>query len=260
MSSVIFSTDFYYSVVGAMFCIAPIVFFALQYISAGYGIMYTPKWGPAVNNRLGWVLMESPAFLAMLLFWLLGPRRWDAAPMTMCFLFLFHYFQRSFIFPLLIKGKSRMPLTIVAMGVIFNLINSYMIGGWLFFVAPADTYPVSWLWDPRFVIGTVLFFAGMGINLHSDNIIRHLRKPGDTKHYIPRGGMYRYVTSANYLGEFIEWCGYAVLTWSVGGVAFAVWTFANLAPRARKLHARYISEFGDDYARLNRRYILPFIY
>ena len=100
----------------------------------------------------------------------------------------------------------------------------------------------------------------MGINLHSDNIIRHLRKPGDTKHYIPRGGMYRYVTSANYLGEFIEWCGYAVLTWSVGGVAFAVWTFANLAPRARKLHARYISEFGDDYARLNRRYILPFIY
>lgn len=258
--SVIFSTEFYYSVVGAMFCIAPIVFFALQYISAGYGIMYTPKWGPAVNNRLGWVLMESPVFFAMLLFWLLSPRRWDVAPMVMCFLFLFHYFQRSFIFPMLIKGKSRMPLAIVAMGVIFNLINSYMIGGWLFFVSPADAYPVSWLRDPRFIIGTLLFLTGMGINLHSDHIIRHLRKPGDTNHYIPHGGMYRYVTSANYFGEFVEWSGYALLTWSIGGVAFAVWTFANLAPRARKLHARYISEFGDDYAKLNRRYIIPFIY
>ncbi|MDE6338791.1 MAG: DUF1295 domain-containing protein [Muribaculaceae bacterium] len=243
-----------------MFCLAPVVFFALQYVSAGYGIMYTPKWGPTVGNRLGWVLMESPVFVAMLLFWLLSPRRWETAPMVMCILFLLHYFQRSFIFPFLIKGKSRMPLAIVAMGVIFNLINSYMIGGWLFYVAPADYYPVSWLWSPCFIIGTVIFFTGMGINMHSDYIIRHLRKPGDTKHYIPRGGMYRYVTSANYFGEFIEWTGYAILTWSLGGAAFALWTFANLAPRARKLHQRYISEFGDDYTSLNRKFILPYIY
>lgn len=258
--NLIFSTDFYYSVVFSMLCIAPIVFFALQYISAGYGIMYTPKWGPTVNNRFGWVLMESPAFIAMMLFWLLSARRWDAAPMVMGLFFLFHYFQRSFIFPFLIKGKSRMPIVIVAMGVIFNLINSYMIGGWLFYVSPADAYPASWLWSPCFIIGAILFFAGMAINLHSDYVVRHLRKPGDTRHYIPRGGMYRYVTSANYLGEFIEWSGYAVLTWSLGGVAFAVWTFANLAPRARKLHQRYISEFGEEYSQLNRRYILPYIY
>ena len=117
---IIFTEGFYYGVVGAMFCLAPVVFFALQYISAGYGIMYTPKWGPAVGNRLGWVLMEAPAFTAMLLFWLLSPRSGAVAPMVMCLLFLLHYFQRSFIFPLLIKGKSRMPLSIVAMGVLFN--------------------------------------------------------------------------------------------------------------------------------------------
>lgn len=257
---IIFTEGFYYGVVGAMFCLAPVVFFALQYISAGYGIMYTPKWGPAVGNRLGWVLMEAPAFTAMLLFWLLSPRSGEVAPLVMCLLFLLHYFQRSFIFPLLIKGKSRMPLSIVAMGVLFNVINTYMIGGWLFYVSPVDSYPVSWLWSPCFIIGTILFFVGMGINLRSDYIIRHLRKPGDTRHYIPKGGMYRYVTSANYFGEFIEWTGYAVLTWSLGGVAFAVWTFANLAPRARKLHQRYISEFGDEYTSLNRKYILPYLY
>lgn len=243
-----------------MFCLAPVVFFALQRISAGYGMMYSPKWGPSVSNRLGWVVMESPVFFAMLALWLLSGRISQLAPVVMCLLFLLHYFQRSFIFPLMIKGKSRMPLAIVVMGVVFNLINAYMIGGWLFYVAPPEMYSPEWLLSPQFIVGLLLFFAGMAINLHSDHLIRSLRRPGDTKHYIPRGGMYRYVTSANYFGEFLEWTGYAILTWSVGGAAFALWTFANLAPRARRLHARYLSEFGDEYRSLNRRYILPFLY
>lgn len=256
----IFSPDFYYSVVWIMLGLAVVVFVALQRVSAGYGMMYSRKWGPSVGNRAGWVLMESPVFFAMLLFWLFSPRRSDTAPMVMAVYFLFHYFQRSFVFPFRIKGKSRMPLAIVAMGILFNLINVYMIGGWLFYVAPEGMYKVSWLWSPLFIIGSAVFFTGMAINWHSDHIIRNLRKPGDTRHYIPRGGFYRYVTSANYFGEFLEWCGYAILTWSLGGVAFAVWTFANLAPRARKLHERYEQEFGDEYSKLDRRYILPYLY
>lgn len=256
----IFNPDFYYATVAAMAALAVIVFFALQRLEAGYGMMYTPRWGPAVGNRLGWVLMEAPSFAAMLLLWLLSPRRSDAAPAAMAILFLIHYFQRSFIFPLKIRGKSRMPLAIILMGVTFNVINAYMIGGWLFYVAPDNLYPTNWLWSPLFILGTVVFLCGMGINLHSDHIIRHLRRPGDTRHYIPRGGMFRYVASANYLGEFIEWTGYAILTWSLGGAVFALWTFANLAPRARKLNRRYAAEFGDEYTRLGRKNILPFIY
>ena len=68
-----------------------------------------------------------------------------------------------------------------------------------------------------FILGTVVFFAGMAINMHSDHVIRHLRKPGDTRHYIPRKGFYKYVTAANYLGEFTEWTGFAILTWSAPG-------------------------------------------
>lgn len=256
----IFSAGFYYTVVCVMLALAVVVFIALHRVTAGYGMMYNKKWGPAVGNRLGWVLMEAPVFVAMLLFWLLSPRRGEIAPAVMASLFLLHYFQRSFIFPLLIKGKGHMPLAIIAMGVIFNLINAYMIGGWLFWVSPDGTYPASWLGSPLFILGTVIFFAGMAININSDHIIRSLRKPGDTRHYIPRGGMYRYVASANYFGELTEWIGYAILTWSLGGLAFAVWTFANLAPRARSIHRRYIAEFGDEYSRLNRKYIIPFIY
>lgn len=256
----IFSYDFYYAVVWAMLALAVVVFTALQYVTAGYGMMYSRSWGPTVGNRIGWVFMEAPVFVAMLLLWLCSPRRTEAAPSVMVVLFLLHYFQRSFVFPLLIKGKGRMPVAIIMMGVVFNLINAYMIGGWLFYTSLAENYPTSWLWSPQFIAGTLIFFAGMGINIQSDSIVRSLRKPGDTRHYIPSGGMYRYVTSANYFGEFVEWSGYAILTWSLGGVAFAIWTFANLAPRAKAIHRRYETEFGEEYKSLHRRYIIPGIY
>lgn len=256
----LFEPSFYYSVCAIMLALAVVVFIVLQRVSAGYGMMYNSHWGPVVNNKLGWILMEAPVFIAMLLFWILSPRRAEPSLIVMASLFEIHYFQRSFIFPMKIRGVSKMPVVIIAMGVIFNLVNSYMIGGWLFWVSPADAYPVSWLYNPLFILGTLIFAVGMYINQSSDYIIRHLRKPGDTRHYIPRGGMFRYVTSANYFGEFTEWVGYAILTWSVGGLVFAVWTFANLAPRAYRLHQRYISEFGQEYKSLRRRYIIPFIY
>ncbi|MCM1020701.1 MAG: 3-oxo-5-alpha-steroid 4-dehydrogenase [Muribaculum sp.] len=252
--------DFFNAVLVSMAVLAVVVFVALHRVTAGYGMMRTAAWGPSIPNRLGWVLMEAPAFVAMLLLWIISDRAGQLAPAVMASLFLVHYFQRSFIFPLLIKGNSRMPLAIIAMGIMFNVINAYLIGGWLFYLSPADMYATSWLASPQFIAGTVLFIAGMGINIQSDNIVRHLRRPGDMSHYIPRGGMYNYVTSANYLGEFVEWVGFAVLTWSWAGAVFALWTFANLAPRARSIHHRYLAEFGDDYRRLNRRYIIPFIY
>ncbi|MDE6330489.1 MAG: DUF1295 domain-containing protein [Muribaculaceae bacterium] len=243
-----------------MVVLACIVFIALQRITPGYGIAYDRKWGPAISNRLGWIIMEAPVFFAMLAMWLLSPRRGEPTLIVMTSLFLLHYFQRSFIFPLLIKGKSKMPLSIILSGITFNMLNGYMIGGWFFYLNPAPQYPVEWLYSPLFILGCVVFFIGMAINIHSDAIIRSLRSPGDTRHYIPRGGMYRYVTSANYLGELTEWVGFAILTWSLPGVVFVLWTFANLAPRARATHKKYISMFGEEYSSLNRHYIIPFIY
>jgi len=234
---------------------AVVVFLALLKIEAGYGIAYTPKWGPSVNNKLGWVLMEAPVFIIMLALWLASPRRFEVAPMVMCLIFELHYFQRSFIFPLMMKGRSRMPLAIMLMGVLFNSLNALMQGGWIFYVSAPDRYAASWLCSWQFILGILIFAFGMYTNLRSDSIIRHLRKPGDTKHYLPRGGMFRYVTSANYLGELMEWVGFAILTWSWAGAVFALWTFANLAPRALKINARYNKEFGP----LTQKAIIPFV-
>lgn len=101
-------------------------------------------------------------------------------------------------------------------------------------------------------------FAGMGINWHSDSVIRHLRAPGDTRYYLPQRGMYRYVTSANYLGEIVEWVGWAILTWSLSGCIFAWWTVANLVPRADAIWHRYREEFGTQVG--SKKRIFPFLY
>ena len=242
-----------------MAVMAVVVFVALQFVEAGYGYLFNPKFGRPISNKVGWVLMESPVFIAMTLLWWCSERRFEAAPLVLFLLFQSHYFHRSFIFPLRLRGNSKMPLGIVAMGMLFNTLNALMQGGWIFYLAPEGFY-ADWFSKPYIYLGGANYLLGMAITLHSDHIIRSLRKEGDTRHYIPYGGMFRYVSSANYFGELTEWIGFAIASWSWAGVVFVLWTFANLAPRAASLRRRYAAEFGEEFTRLNRKRILPFIY
>ena len=193
-----------------MALLAAVVYAALHFFEAGYGYLFDRRYGPPVPNRVGWMVMESPVFILMCVLWASSGRMWQAGPLALFCLFQAHYLQRAFIFPLLIRGKGRMPLGIVVMGMVFNTLNALMQGGWIFYVSPPDYY-AGWFAQPYIYIGGALFAAGMAVNLHSDHIIRHLRRPGDTRHYIPRGGMFRYVSSANYFGELMEWVGFAVV-------------------------------------------------
>ena len=243
-----------------MTAIAVVVFVSLFFVDAGYGKFYNKKWGPAINNKLGWVLMESPVFIAMLVLWLCSDRRNDLVRLAFLFLFELHYFQRSFVFPFRLRGKSVMPLSIILMGVTFNVLNALMQGGWIFYISPEDYYPRDWLTTPQFIIGFLIFLVGLYINIQSDDIIRSLRRNGDTRHYLPTGGMFNYVTSANYFGELLEWIGFAVLTWSWAGAVFAFWTFANLCPRAARIYDHYKIEFADELDTKKVKRIIPFIY
>ena len=168
-----------------------VVFVALYFVEAGYGKMISDKWGPAINNKVAWVIMECPVFFVMLYLWGMSDRTFEIAPLIIFLIFQSHYFQRSFIFPCLLKGKSKMPITVMAMGFLFNMVNGAIQGYWIFYLSPADMYTADWLTTPQFIIGTCIFIIGFIINLHSDYVIRHLRKPGDTKHYLPKKGMYK---------------------------------------------------------------------
>ena len=250
----------------AMALLAVVVYIALFHFKAGYGYLSTANWGPKINNRAAWVIMEAPAFCFLLFysvrFGLSGIDTGNDKTVlyTMAGLFLIHYFQRAFIFPLLMRGNGKMPIAIMSMGMIFNTLNSYFIGAWLYRFAPSGMYTTDWFTSIQFIIGTLIFLTGMLINMDSDSVIRHLRKPGDTKHYIPRRHLYKYVTSANYFGEVTEWTGYAILNWSPAGLLFAIWTFANLAPRAKALTEKYEEEFGDEYRELHKKHLIPFIW
>ena len=243
-----------------MSILALIVFIALYFKTAGYGKFSSNKWGTLINNKLGWVLMESPVFICMLLLCIFSNKALSPTVIIIFIFFELHYFQRAFVFPFLLKGNSRMPISILSMGAIFNILNALMQGGWLFYFSPINKYDISWLYSPQFIIGTLLFFGGMYININSDSIIRRLRNPGDTNHYLPQKGFYKYVTSANYFGEIVEWIGFAILTWSFAGAVFAWWTFANLVPRANSIYKRYNIEFSTQMKNKNLKRVIPFIY
>lgn len=243
----------------SMVAMASVVFVALYFVKAGYGKFRTPGWGCSINNKLAWVLMEAPVFLTMAVLWLESSDKWQLPQLVLFLLFELHYFQRSFVFPLLLKGKGMMPVSIMLMGVTFNVVNGMMQAGGLFVFPPAEyASGAAYLIQPRTLAGIAIFFAGMAVNIHSDHVIRSLRKPGDTNHYLPERGMYRFVTSANYFGELVEWTGFAIASSTWASWVFVLWTAANLVPRAAAIYNRYAEEFGDVV--YSRKRIIPFVY
>lgn len=241
------------TVVGMVLC------YSLYMFDVGYGQYLDRRWGRTVTNKVGWVIMELPVVILFFCYWIFSERRFDTVPLIFFVLFNLHYCQRTFVFPLLIRGKDQMPWSVIILGMLFNTANAYMQGAWIFWLAPPTQYVAAWLTTPQFLVGLPIFLAGYAINLHSDHVIRNLRKPGDTAFYIPRGGMFEYVSAANYFGEFTEWVGWAVMTWSWAGFVFALWTFSNLGPRAHRHHQWYLEKFGAEYPR-HRKRMIPFVY
>lgn len=232
-----------------------VTFFYLLRQNAPYGRHVRPGWGPTLDNRLGWFLMEFPVviiFLAALL-WEKTPTSTFVWLFSACF--LFHYLYRSVVFPLRLRtAGKRMPWVIVLLAICFNLVNGFLLGH--YFAQFAD-YPADWWQDARFLIGTTLFWLGLGINWQSDNILIRLRKPGSTGYAIPQGGLFGKISCPNLFGEMLEWVGFALMTWSLPGLAFAIWTVANLAPRALAHHRWYKKTFPDYPAA--RKAVIPFL-
>ena len=61
----IYSVNFFYDLLYIMFLVGLVVFIALYFVDAGYGKMRSDKWGPAMNNKAGWFLMECPVFFVV---------------------------------------------------------------------------------------------------------------------------------------------------------------------------------------------------
>ena len=234
----------YNSLIVAWFIIGVIAFVVLFFITAPYGRHVRKGWGYSVGNKLGWVLMDMPAPVVFALCFLFSETK--SSPVALIFLAMWemHYLHRTFIYPFSLRGTARrMPLGLIAAGFIFNIINGYLNGRYIF--GFSGGYDNSWLADPRFVIGVFIFIIGYIINRQADHALRILRKPGESGYKVSNHFLYRWVSSPNYLGEITIWIGWALATWSLPGLAFAFWTVANLLPRARTNHAWYQRTFAD---------------
>lgn len=233
----------HFGAVVAMFVLAGITFASLQFVVAPYGRHVREGWGPQIPSRLGWIVMESPSALGFLWLYFRGAQAWEMVPLALMALWQVHYLHRTFIFPFRMRiGGKKMPLSIVAMAIGFNALNVYVNARW---ISHLGHYPDSWIWTPQFIAGVGLFFVGFWINVRADQMLANLRKPGEKGYKIPRGWLFEYVVNPNYFGEILEWLGWAIASWSIGGLAFAVYTFANLAPRAVSNLAWYRETFDD---------------
>jgi hypothetical protein len=213
-------------------------------IPAPYGRHARAGWGPAIAAPVAWVVMELPSPALMIGWFAIGRRAHDPASVVFLALWVGHYLYRTLLFPLLGAGrKAPVPVSIVTGGALFNVVNASLNGWWLFVASPPRGW--GWLSDPRLLAGAAAFAAGFAMHVRADAVLRALRAPGTSGYAIPRGGLFERVSCPNYLGEIVQWTGFAVLTWSLTGASFAVWTAANLVPRAIAHHRWYRAQFPD---------------
>lgn len=234
-----------------------LVFILLLFVTAPYGRHSRKDWGLSIPNRVGWIVMELPSLIIFILAFLLGPE--GVQPLTWIFFaqYVFHYGNRSILWPLRTKTTGKkMPLVIALMAVSFNLVNGYING--YYFSAFAREYSWEWLYDIRFILGIILWGAGVFINWRSDQTLLNLRRGGKKGYFIPQGGLFKYVSCPNFLGEIMEWTGFAIMTWSPAALVFALWTFFILVSRALDHHKWYQETFPDYPVR--RKAILPFLF
>ncbi len=229
-------------------------FILLQFVAAPYGRHIKKGWGPEISNKMGWIYMELPSFAIILYFYLNSSQSNYATMLSV--LWLVHYFNRTFIYPFRIRTKGKkMPLVIVLSAVLFNLVNSSTNG---YYLASLEEYTLLSFKSWNFYLGITLFIIGFISNQISDNILIHLRKPGEVGYKIPNGFLFKYISCPNHISELIQWGGFALMAWNIPATCFFIWTCANLIPRALRHHKWYKEHFSE-YP-VNRKALIPKIW
>ncbi len=240
-----------------MFAMCAFTFMGSFFYTTPYGRFKKSDEKFELPSLPGWLLMEFPCLVAGIsAFFLTGGNTGALVPLVFICIWQCHYIYRSIIFPLRMNSRNKkMPVMAVVTGIVFNSINGFLNG--YAFSHAEHLLDASWLMSPMFIAGVSMMIVGLAINIHSDNVLKNLRAPGETGYKVPKGGFYRWVSVPNYFGEIIEWCGLALAACTPAALSFALFSIANLFPRALA-HHRWYRETFEDYPD-SRKAIIPFV-
>uniref|UniRef100_A0A8C1XJ55 3-oxo-5-alpha-steroid 4-dehydrogenase C-terminal domain-containing protein n=1 Tax=Cyprinus carpio TaxID=7962 RepID=A0A8C1XJ55_CYPCA len=130
-------------------------------------------------------------------------------------------------------GKST-PFISFVLALVFCIYNGYL-------QAPESLCRLpTWL-------GSCMWLLGCIINIHSNHILRNLRKPGETDYKIPRGKTV--ITNKLLWGD--------LAAHSAHSAAFALFTLVVLCSRGMTHHKWYLTKF-EDYTK-SRKALIPFV-
>ncbi|XP_060607989.1 uncharacterized protein LOC132760109 isoform X1 [Ruditapes philippinarum] len=218
------------------------------------------NWGPMIHQRLGHIFSDAlPGVLMFLLvFFFYGSKREHTNYIFMA-LWLTHYVHRGILHPMLMRYRSKKVALGITLGgffpnCLFHFLNADFVGN-------AD-FVENYYYDPRFIIGILLYVLGYIINRWADHKLRSLRETkgedGCTGYYIPYGGLFELITCPNYFGELVEWLGWALATWSLAGLVWALFSAATFIPRSWHNHNWYKQQF--EHYPPNRKALIPWVY
>ena len=230
--------------------IALIIFPINLIFKAPYGKHSTKKWGKTIDNKTGWFLMELPALVTCPSIYFIVVEEISLS-IGFVFIWITHYFNRTIIYPLRIKTKGKkIPIAIVASAFFFNLINGFLNG---YFISLINFESLSFTY---IISGLLMFIIGFYVNVSSDNKLIKLRT-NQKDYVIPKGRLFNYVSCPNFLGEIIEWLGFATMTLNLGSISFLIWTICNLIPRS-KAHHKWYKENFEKYP-TTRKAVIPYL-
>jgi len=205
-------------------------------------------------------------------------------------LFALHYIHRAILYPLRMNSNAtKVPLITSAAGFLITAWNGYLQCFYLVQIeqrfAPTS-FDLLTLENVQTWVGILVFFLGMGMNIHSDGVLRNLRRYGpitntgkinsnhklqqtpptttskstsNHAYHIPHSPFFTCISCPNLSGEILEWFGYALASrFSLPSVAFFVYTASNLIPRGMAHHEWYLRKF-DDYPVARRWALIPFV-
>ncbi|XP_078413516.1 3-oxo-5-alpha-steroid 4-dehydrogenase 2-like isoform X2 [Cetorhinus maximus] len=173
-----------------------------------------------VSAKIGWFLMELPSFLVPVLLLYRSGSLDSMGSKLLSFMFCAHYFHRTFIYAVRNNGSPK-ALRVVLAGCLFCALNGYLQGHSMIYCTHYDD---NWTTDFRFI----------------------------------SGGLFEYVTAANYFGEIVEWFGYAIATSTLPAFTFATYSAYYLGIQAWNHHRYYLEKF-EDYPK-SRKVLIPLIF